>query len=141
MKISAKGLQLIEKHEGCILASYICPAGKWTVGVGHTRTAKQGMAITKAQAYDLLKIDVMVAEATVNSCMFAFNQNQFDALVCLVFNIGSGAFKGSTLLKKIKGYSGKDEIVHEWSEWNHIGKKEIKGLTNRRKDEILLYFS
>lgn len=141
MKISAKGLQLIEKHEGCILASYVCPAGKWTVGIGHTRTAKQGMAITKEQAYDLLRVDVTVAVAAVNSCLFNFNQNQFDALVCLVFNIGSGAFKGSTLLKKIKGYSSKDEIVHEWSEWNHIGKNEIKGLTNRRKDESDLYFS
>ena len=141
MKISAKGLQLIEKHEGCILASYICPAGKWTVGIGHTRTAKQGMVITKEQAHDLLKVDVMVAEATVNSCLFAFNQNQFDALVSLVFNIGSGNFKSSTLLKKIKGYSSEQEIRAEFAAWVYGNHVRLNGLVKRRKDEADLYFS
>jgi lysozyme len=161
MKISAKGLALIEKHEGCKLKSYICPAGKWTVGIGHVRTAKQGLVITKQQAYELLKSDLEVSEASVKRHNLNLNQNQFDALVSLVFNIGGTNFGTSTLLKKIKGHSPESEIRTQFAAWKFGGngesngkdddgdglvdepgeKKLQPGLITRRKEEADLYFS
>ena len=141
MKTSAKGLQLIEKHEGCQLRAYVCPAGKVTIGIGHTRTAKYGQVITKEQAYDLLKSDLAIAEAEVNRHNLQLNQNQFDALVSLVFNIGSGAFSKSTLLLKIKGHSPMHEIRKEFGRWIYGGGQILPGLMQRRYDESILYFT
>jgi lysozyme len=161
MSISAKGLRIIEIYEGCKLKSYICPAGKWTVGIGHVRTAKPGMIITKEQAYDLLRSDLEISEASVKRHNLNLNQNQFDALVSLVFNIGGTNFGTSTLLKKIKGHSPEAEIRAQFAAWKFGGNGEsngkdddgdglidekgekqlLNGLINRRKDEADLYFS
>lgn len=159
-KASEKAIQLIEKHEGCILISYVCPAGKWTVGFGHTRTAKQGLVITKQHAYDLLRSDLEIVEAVINRHNLDLNQNQFDALCSLVFNIGAGNFGASTLLKKIKSYSPENEIRQQFYAWKFGGsgesngkdddddglidepgeKKKLLGLVARRIDEANLYF-
>ena len=140
MSISAKGLRIIEIYEGCKLKSYICPAGKWTVGIGHVRTAKPGMIITKEQAYDLLRSDLEISEASVKRHNLNLNQNQFDALVSFAFNLGSTAFRGSSLLKKIRLNASEDEIRHQFSRWVHAKGKPIPGLIARRTDEANLYF-
>lgn len=50
MKVSEKGLAIIKKYEGCRLTAYVCPAGKLTIGYGHTKGVKKGQKITQAQA-------------------------------------------------------------------------------------------
>ncbi|MFZ4463771.1 MAG: lysozyme [Bacteroidales bacterium] len=160
-KASNNCLKLIEKHEGCILISYICPAGKWSVGFGHTRTAKQGLVITKQQAFDLLSSDLEVVNAVINRHHLDLNQNQFDALCSLIFNIGGGNFGTSTLLKKLQGHSPRPEIEAAWRMWRFGGSGEnngrdddgdglidepgekqlLNGLVKRREDEIKLFFS
>ena len=119
------------------------------------------MVITKEQAIDLLKVDVMVAEAAVNRHLPSLTQNQFDALVSLVFNIGGGNFATSTLLKKIKGHSPESEVREQFAAWkfggngehngsdddgdgliDEVGEKQVlPGLVKRRIDEANLYFS
>ena len=140
MKTSNTGLKLIKSHEGLRLAAYLCPANVWTIGYGHTGTAKPGMVITEQQAEELLKKDLTHAENVVNSENLNINQNMFDALISFVFNVGSGNFKSSTLLKRIKANPRDQDITYQFSRWNKGGGKVLPGLTRRRAEEARLYF-
>ena len=128
MKISQQGIDLIKAHEGLRLRAYLCPAGKWTIGYGHTRTAQPGIVITEAEADKLLLSDISVAEACVNGQRLMLSQGMFDALVSLVFNIGCRRFKTSTLLLKIKGHSPLIEIEYQFKRWIYGGNGEGNGI-------------
>ena len=141
MKISEKGLNLIKRHEGLRLKSYMCPAGKWTIGYGHTRTAKPDQYITEDTAEELLILDLDIACRAVESSLNNLTQNQFDALVSFVFNVGSGNFRKSTLLKKIKANATEEAIREQFYRWVYANKNILGGLVKRRKDEADLYFS
>ena len=69
------------------------------------------------------------------------NENQIGALVCFAYNVGLRAFKGSTLLKRIKANASKQEIEKQFMRWIFGGGKVLRGLENRRKAEVQLYFS
>lgn len=141
MKISEKGIEFIIKEEGEILTAYICPAGVLTVGVGHTgKDVKAGMKITKEQSRELLKSDLVRFENSVNrSVKVNLTQNQFDALVSFAFNVGTGAFETSTLLKKINTSASIGEIEEQFRRWNRGGGKILPVLKVRREREIKLY--
>ena len=141
MNISANGVALIKKYESLRLKSYLCPAGKWTIGYGHTRTAQPGIVITEAEADRLLLSDIAVAEACVNGQKLMLSQGMFDALVSLVFNIGCKRFRTSTLLLKIKGHSPISEVEKEFKEFRLAGGKVSNGLIRRRAEEWRLYAS
>jgi lysozyme len=135
MKTSEAGITLIKNFEGFSAKAYKCPAGKITIGYGHTApelTMKD--TITRARAEEILKSDVKWAEAAVNKVTVPLTQNQFDALVALVFNIGAAAFAKSTLLKLLnKGQY--DSVPAQLARWNKIGKESSPGLTRRRQAE------
>ncbi len=145
MKTSEKGLALIMRHEALSLKAYKCPAGIWTIGYGHTRDVKAGDVCTKQQAVEWLMQDVKTAEAAINNAHLPINQNQFDALVSFVFNVGIGNFKRSTLLKKIRANAFDKNIEQQFMRWNKArvnGRlKPLRGLTKRRTAESKLYFS
>ena len=141
MKTSAQGIVLIKRHEGLRLKAYKCPAGVWTIGYGHTSGVREGFVITEEEATVFLKSDLRTAENTVNAALPTINQNQFDALVSFVFNIGSGNFLKSTLLKKAKANPADATIQQEFLKWRLAGGKVLPGLEKRRKDEADLYFS
>jgi len=141
MKISKKGLDIIKAHEGLRLTAYLCPAKVWTIGYGHTRTAKKGMVITAEEAEKLLISDVVSAENTVKVQKLPLNQNQFDALVSFVFNVGSGNFQRSTLLRKAKINVNDLSIASEFKKWIRGGGVVLPGLVKRRNEEAELYFS
>lgn len=141
MNISANGVALIKKYESLRLKSYLCPAGKWTIGYGHTRTAQPGIVITEAEANRLLLSDIAVAEACVNGQRLMLSQGMFDALVSLVFNIGCKRFKDSIMLMKIKGHSPISEVEEEFKEFRLAGGKVSNGLIRRRTEEWRLYAS
>ncbi len=107
MKTSAAGRKLIEQREGVELTAYKDSAGVLTIGVGHTSAVGApkvvaGMKITAAQASEILSRDLATFETAVSSAVkVQINQNEFDALVSFAFNVGAGAFKGSTLLKRL----------------------------------------
>ncbi len=140
MKTSSKGIELIKRHEGFRARAYKCPADVWTIGYGHTRGVKSGDVIDKAQGERFLVQDLQTAEREVNSHGLIINQNQFDALVSFVFNVGSGNFSRSTLLRKLKVNTNDATISYEFSRWKHGGGKVLPGLVKRRKEEAELYF-
>ena len=143
MNVSEKGLTLIKKYESLKLDAYLCPAGVPTIGYGHTRSASIGQHISEATAVSLLKSDVLVVESQLNHVLSIspVNQNQFDALVSFVFNLGIGAFKSSTLFKKMLVDVNDPTIAYEFSRWNKAGGNVLNGLVKRRKEESDLYFA
>lgn len=146
MKIGKKGLALLKVWEqspkgGFASVSYKCSAGKDTIGWGHvikpTDNIKQ--PIIEAQAEELLKSDIEWAEEAVNkNVKVTLAQNQFDALVCLIFNIGATNFTASTLLKFLN-LELWDKIPTQFMRWVYSNKIFIKGLENRRKAEVNLW--
>ena len=117
MITGSEGLSLIKRFEGLYLESYLCPAKVWTKGYGHTKGVVKGQKITEEEAEDFLKKDLAAAEKTVNSLNVQLTQNQFDALVSFVFNLGSGNFLSSTLCKKVKKNPNDPTIRNEFGRW------------------------
>jgi len=145
MKTSEKGIEFIASHEGLKLKAYKCPAGVLTIGYGHTKGVMHGDVITKEHAIVYLKEDVTDAENAVKRHLKSLNQNQFDALVSFVFNVGSGNFQSSTLLKKAIVNPNDKSIAAEFMKWNKAKNSsgilvELPGLTKRRQQEANLYF-
>lgn len=140
MKTSNKGIELIKKHEGFRAKAYKCPADKWTIGYGHTLNVKSTDVITKEEGEYFLRQDVEHAEKEVNKHNLNINQNQFDALVSFVFNLGVGNFSRSTLLRRIKADQNDITIKREFARWVYAGVKVLPGLVTRRKEEADLYF-
>ena len=107
MKSSELLISKIIEFEGCKLTAYKCPAGIWTIGVGHTKGVKQGQTITKEQAMTLLRGDLLPCENYVNNLRVCKTQGQFESLVSFSFNLGTAALGRSTLLKYIR--QGREE--------------------------------
>ena len=141
MKTSPKGIALIKEFEGLRLKAYKCPGGVWTIGYGHTAGVKPGMVITETQAEQFLKEDLLVFENAVNNQNLSINQNQFDALVSLIYNIGIGNFKKSTLLLKVRIDPRDNSIMDEFLRWVYSKGRVLPGLQRRRLAEVKLYFS
>lgn len=141
MKMSEEGIDFLIKEEGEVLHTYKCQAGVLTIGVGHTgKDVKPNMTITKEQSRSLLKSDLKHFESTVNkNVRVSLKQCQFDALVSFTFNVGSHAFKNSTLLKKINSNFPASEIEAEFRKWRRGGGKILPVLVARREREIKLY--
>lgn len=140
MQINQEGLDLIKEFEGCKLEAYLCPAGIPTIGYGHTRTAKIGQVITETKAESLLREDLKDAEKAVDRLVTApINDNQFSALVSFVFNVGAGAFEGSTLLSLLNTNADTAIVANQLRRWNKAGDRELPGLTRRRQAERVLF--
>ncbi|MDF0540734.1 lysozyme [Sphingobium sp. H39-3-25] len=111
------------------------------MGVGSTGAhVKRGMTITRDQSQQLLANDLRRFEKAVNQHGGTMTQSQFDAMVSLAFNIGSEAFRKSTLLKK--HLAGDFEgAAAQFSRWNKAVGKVLAGLVKRRAAEAALYLS
>lgn len=141
MKISEKGIEFIIKEEGEVLTAYKCPAGVWTIGVGHTgKDVKKSMKITKEQSRGFLKTDIKRFEDIVNkSIKVPLKQYEFDALISFAFNVGEGAFSKSALVNKINSSAPVKEIEEQFRRWIYGGGKILPVLQGRREREIKLY--
>jgi lysozyme len=139
MNISERGLSLIQQSESLRLTAYSDSKGVPTLGWGHTSGVRLGMTCTREQADMWLESDVSWAVATVNRlATVLLNQNQFDALVDFVFNVGSGQLGGSTLLRKLN--SGDFEgAAQQFKVWKYAGGIAVPGLVNRRSAEEKMF--
>lgn len=134
----------IREHEGLSLVAYLDSVGVWTIGYGDTGPdVVKGLTITKAQAEERLRKRLVEFEGYVNRAVkVKLTQNQFDALVSLVYNIGPTNFNNSTLLRKLNAgdYAGAADQFLVWNKGRVEGKLQvIDGLTNRRKKERQLF--
>lgn len=118
MKTSSKGIELIQQFEGLRLKAYRDSGGIWTIGYGHTGGVKSGEVITTQQANDYLIRDLEIAEEAIND--LHLTQNQFDALVSFIFNVGCGNFERSTLRKKLIKNTNDPTIPNEFRKWIYI---------------------
>ena len=144
MKPSENCYSIIKQFEGCRLKAYKDSVGVWTIGYGTTyypdgNPVKQGDSITLDRAEFLLKWQVLEKSGGVDA-LVNISQNKFDSLVSFAYNLGVGALKKSTLLKKVKSDSNDPSIEQEFLRWNRAGGKELTGLTKRRQAEADLYF-
>ena len=136
--INEAGLKLVQNFEGLRLHSYDDGTGVWTVGYGHT-PAKPGQVITQAQATKFLESDLASAEKAVsNSLKVIVNPNQFSAMVSLAFNIGNGAFEGSSVLRHVNAREWQ-QAADAFLKWIDAGYPEEAGLLRRRQAERALF--
>lgn len=148
MKTSEKGIALIKKYEGFESLPYLDTVGVPTIGFGAThygngvKVRMSDKSITETQATDLLISMLESYENTVKMLIQKpINQNQFDALVSFVYNLGGVNLSKSTLLKKVNKDPNDKTISNEFMKWVNAGGKPLKGLVRRREEESKLYFS
>jgi len=147
-KLSLRGLNIIKSHEGLRLERYKDEAGLWTIGYGHLiQRGENYTVITKEQAEQILLDDVAVFEDAIKRLVSVpLNQNQLDALISFTFNVGIGAFRNSTMLRKLNNYDYHGALA-EFARWNKVtnpatGQKEVsRGLTRRRGQEQQLFIA
>lgn len=147
MELSQKIKTMIKGWEGCRLVAYRCPAGVLTVGYGHTGSdVRPGMRITRAQADALFEKDSARFASEVERVIgpVRLSGRQFDALVSLAYNIGTGALSRSTLLRKVRANPGDPGIRLEFMKHCNARVngvlKRLPGLERRRKEEADHYF-
>lgn len=136
--ISAAGIALIKRFEGCRLTAYKCSAGVWTIGYGHTSGVHSGQAITQAQADALLRQDLEKFERYVNSTAYVpitaqLNENQFAALVSFAFNCGQGN------LKRLCAGRNTVQIAAAMPQYCKAAGRKLPGLVQRRAAEVALF--
>ncbi|MEM1240390.1 MAG: lysozyme [Cyanobacteria bacterium P01_H01_bin.26] len=130
---------MIKSFEGLRLKAYQDAVGVWTIGYGTTRGVRPGQEISEAQAEALLKSDLNRFERDVSQAVrVSINDNQFAALVSFTYNVGSGALRSSTLLRKL---NSRDiyGAANEFPRWNRAGGRVLAGLTRRRSAERALF--
>ena len=150
MHISQEGITLIKHYEGCPkdkdgnAVSYRCAANKATIGYGSLKLidgspVQDSMSISMQEAEELLAHELKEYEGYINSMVnVPLKQNEFDALVSWVFNLGPTSLKNSTLLRVLN--EGKyHEVPEQIKRWNKVNGVPNEGLIKRRKSEALLF--
>ena len=157
MNVSPQAIRTIKHHEGVRLRPYRCPALLWTIGVGHVLYPEQGrLKLENRKGYALRDADNRVwtqaeVEALLRSDLARFesgvarmcpaaasHQGRFDALVSFSFNVGLGTLQRSTLRAKFNR-GDFDGAASEFLKFTKGGGKVLKGLVNRRNDEVAMY--
>lgn len=153
-RVTQRGLEAIIRHEGIVLTPYRDVANLLTIGVGHLLTRSElssgkiviGLeavkwkdGITREQAMKLLMKDLEPAERVVEQDDGrSLTDGQFDALVSFVFNVGVGAYLGSTLRRKLMA-GELDEVPTQMLRWDRAGGLRVLGLTRRREAEAAMW--
>jgi len=140
------GVNLIKESEGFRAKMYYDANHLPTIGYGTLIDTKEEewlktATITEEQAVEFLRHDCEVFERAVTKMVqVPLNQNQFDALISLVYNIGPNNFQKSSVLGSINKKSSVEEIKKNWALWCRADGKVLKGLVTRRQKEIDLFF-
>ena len=144
-EVNARGLEIIQRFEGLRLQAYLCPAGKWTIGWGHTKGVTEGLTITETQAVTLLAQDLQQVCLDVAELVKVYvSDDEFSALVSFAFNVGTEALRRSTLLRLLNRGQHK-AAAEEFPKWCKVRKPvtghlvEVPGLKRRRLAEQALF--
>jgi lysozyme len=147
-KLDENGYKLIQEFEGLSLVPYLCSAKVATIGYGATfypsgkKVTMQDAPISLATAKWMLKETANKFAVDVDKMIKAnVNQNQFNAIVSLAYNIGLGGLAKSSLLKKVNANPSDPTIRNSFLVWNKAGGRVLDGLTKRRTKEANLYFA
>lgn len=147
MRLDTKGYKLITGFEGLKLTPYLCSARIPTIGYGNTyypngkHVTLLDEKITQEQAFEMFKeVADRFALAVNRQLKKPVTQNQFNSLVSFAYNVGTGNFASSTLLKKVNINPNDLSIKTEFLKWNKAAGKVINGLTIRRNQEQINYF-
>jgi len=140
------GIEIIKRYEGFRARPYLCPAGVWTIGYGHTGGVNNRTPpVTEAEAEELLRRDLRDAEKVVTSMVTVpLNDNQFSALVSFAFNVGAANLRTSTLRARVNAKQF-FQAAAEFGRWVYAtdpvtGRKvQLGGLTKRREEERGLF--
>lgn len=139
MKLGERGTEILKYFEGCKLTAYQDSVGVWTIGYGHTKGVFDGMTITQEEAEQMLLTELEEYEGYIeNMVTVPLTQNQFDALVVWIYNLGPTNFKNSTLLKELNA-GNYNAAGQEITRWNKAGGKVLAGLVKRREAEAELF--
>jgi lysozyme len=140
--ISQRGISLIVQFEGIKTRAYPDPATgaePWTIGIGHTGNVQPSEVCTDDEAMDWLREDCKAVEQAIDELVEPeLTQNQRDALISFVFNVGIGNFRNSTMLKLINA-SNLGAAAQQFQRWNHAAGQVMPGLTERREAEAALF--
>jgi lysozyme len=139
MNLGYNGTKILKFFEGCRLTAYQDSVGVWTIGYGHTKGVHAGMSITQEEAEQMLLAELEEYEGYIEKYVTVpLTQNQFDALVVWVYNLGPTNLRRSTLLKELN--SGNYTAAgKEITKWNKAGGKVLAGLVKRREAEAELF--
>ena len=139
MKTSEYGLELIKDFEGLETKAYQCAAGVWTIGYGHTKDVQEGDEWSEDHCDHMLEVELEEYEGYINKLVTCpLSQNQFDALVSWVYNLGSANLQASTLLKVLNAEDYSD-VPNQIKRWNKAGGKVLEGLIRRREAEAVMF--
>jgi lysozyme len=134
------GTALTEDFESCRLTAYQDVKGIWTIGWGHTGPdVHEGLVWTQAQADAAQLADVQTAQNCANNIItIPISQNENDAVVDWIYNVGCGAAEGSTLIRDLN--AGQIEsAAAQFDAWDHASGKVVAGLLRRRQAETELF--
>lgn len=142
MKLGSAGLALLKLFEGCRLTAYQDQNGIWTIGYGHTGPeVVEGLVWTQEQADAQLALDASwAATAVMKSLDVMVNQNEFDALTCFTYNVGSGNEAHSTLLRLLNA-GNRSGAADEFLKWDHVRQGVSAGLERRCEAERALFLA
>ena len=144
-KVSRAGMELIKSFEGYRRSAAQLADGRWTIGYGHTKTARQGAEVSEVDAEALLYYDLMGVAAAVNDLTFTpLNQNQFDALVSFASNVGVEAFRKSMVLRRVNEGSMLQAAwaLEMWRKADFEGEQiVVDALVRRRAAEKALFLT
>ena len=143
MKASQAAIDLIKRFESLALDAYVCPAGAWTIGWGHTAGVQPGMRITEQRAEELLGLDIAEVEGNLTSVIHApLTEGQNDALVSLCFNLKGGPRQLPKVAPKLVAKINSGDYAAaalELLDINHANGAVLPGLTRRREAERDLF--
>ena len=135
MKASDLLISKIKEFEGFSSTAYSDCAGTLTCGYGTTKGITPTTRCTRAEAEQWLRRDLAPIEAYLNTIPEVDTQSKFDSCADFCYNLGTGNFKSSTLLRKIKEGASVEEIQAQFKRWVYAGKKKLAGLVKRREWE------
>ena len=146
MKASNVCIQLLKHHEGVRYKPYRCPAGLWTVGVGHligdgkSLPREWNKTFTQDEVNGILKSDLRRFELGIHKMLpnVSLRQHEFDAILSFCFNLGLGCFQRSTIRQALLR-GDKEQAMESLVKYCKAGGKILKGLQNRRLDEKRLF--